>query len=509
MTLAKFIDSFVSCSTKIESCSNIVKEVQIHHHSKSCKKFGSECRFGFPKLPSEKTIIAQPFELVDEGEDIDDNHDTEKKKEEIVSKYKNIVKTVKAALLELDPDTKMTIPEFLSELEIGEEDYYRAISVSVNGVSIVLKRDLDEIFVNPYNPEWINAWNGNMDFQCCLDYFQIISYITDYYMKSEGQLIDILMEAAKEVKKKNLSEQMKTLTHAFLQHRQVSLSEAVYSLIPNLHLKDSNIKSQYIATGFPNQRSKFLEHVVDAKQNDVSLISIKGREGKYKVRKSIHEKYAKRPAILEELCLAQFQMMYESKSIKTCKAVEWKDNCHGTSNTEMITWKGKQGYLPQKIKLLEDFGIMHIRKDPCVIRIHKINKSNNIHEFIYSELLLFHPWMTEEELHESDFNRCLEMYETPSNDESLTRIEVVKSLLLPHLNSVQEGRAKVDATAIKRNLHIGDILDPQLEQENDDDMEEEMQLYEDYQILAGNLTNSYFHLDFKSRICRCSSLKHF
>ena len=41
---------------------DIVEQVQIHHHTKSCYKKGKGCRYGFPKLPSNRTIIAQPIQ---------------------------------------------------------------------------------------------------------------------------------------------------------------------------------------------------------------------------------------------------------------------------------------------------------------------------------------------------------------------------------------------------------------------------------------------------------------
>jgi hypothetical protein len=63
------------------------------------------------------------------------------------------------------------------------EDYENALMLSTSGYSIHIKRDVDEINVNFYNSEWIKAWNGNMDIQLCLDYYAIVSYITDYYSK--------------------------------------------------------------------------------------------------------------------------------------------------------------------------------------------------------------------------------------------------------------------------------------------------------------------------------------
>ena len=45
------------------------------------------------------------------------------------------------------------------------------------GYSVMQKRDLDEMYINSYNIEWLRVWNGNMDIQVVLDYFAMITYM--------------------------------------------------------------------------------------------------------------------------------------------------------------------------------------------------------------------------------------------------------------------------------------------------------------------------------------------
>ena len=86
--------------------------------------------------------------------------------------------------------------------------YEDALKYSTAGFSVVLERDLDEIYVNSYNPEWARAWNGNTDLQVCLDYFAVITYITEYYTKDDTGLISKLLEMLK----------IKLLAQVFLQY---------------------------------------------------------------------------------------------------------------------------------------------------------------------------------------------------------------------------------------------------------------------------------------------------
>ena len=83
---------------------------------------------------------------------------------------------------------------------VSEDDYelyLNALSLSKKGYSIILERDIDEIFVNPYNPDWILAWNGNMDLQICLDFYAVITYITEYFMKDDTGTLEYMVEAIK------------------------------------------------------------------------------------------------------------------------------------------------------------------------------------------------------------------------------------------------------------------------------------------------------------------------
>ena len=68
------------------------------------------------------------------------------------------------------------------------------------GSTVLLQRDLDETMVNNYNPEWLVAWNANLDIQPVTDYFAIITYVTDYWAKPDKGITPFLKEAAENLK---------------------------------------------------------------------------------------------------------------------------------------------------------------------------------------------------------------------------------------------------------------------------------------------------------------------
>ena len=65
--MIKLVESLVSVELPDDNDDllNIVGTVQRHNHTKSCLKNKGKCRYGFPKLPSEKTILAKPLEEPD------------------------------------------------------------------------------------------------------------------------------------------------------------------------------------------------------------------------------------------------------------------------------------------------------------------------------------------------------------------------------------------------------------------------------------------------------------
>ena len=130
-----------------------------------------------------------------------------------------------------------------------------------------------------------------MDLAVCLDFFAIITYITDYYTKTETKMMSTLQAAAKASEGKERKDQMKFLAQTFLTHRETGESEIFYRVMPHLHLSDSNVKCIFVATGFPWNRSRMAMKLKDSgaceeeeADDEVSIqpkkkFSIPGKEG--------------------------------------------------------------------------------------------------------------------------------------------------------------------------------------------------------------------------------------
>ena len=181
-----------------------------------------------------------------------------------MTKHMNVLRKVKKVLEDDDQvkkimenykkqDHKQKRSQRIKDLLIiaGVEyiDYIQALLTSRTGYSVVQQRDLDEININSYNVEWMRAWNGNMDIKVVLDYFAIITYVTDYYSKDDTGTMEVIKAALEQSDAKNVKDKMKIVSNAFLTHRQMGEAEAVYKLLPAMNLKRSNVACQWVSLG--------------------------------------------------------------------------------------------------------------------------------------------------------------------------------------------------------------------------------------------------------------------
>ena len=105
---------------------------------------------------------------------------------------------------------------------------------------------------------------------------------------------------------------------------------------------------------------------------------------------------------------------------------------------------------------------MRLRNQRLVIRYHKFKRLDETHEYCYSELELYFVFENDKVrqkcVEDPDF--CYELY-----FKNRPRIKFVKSKVMPYLNQVEEG---IDLADQIRDSEIGQDLDPENEQQNED-----------------------------------------
>ena len=440
-----------------ENFAEVVKMVQKHKHTKTCKKYGTDCRFGFPKLPSEKTIVASPLpdELDDESKDK-------------LEKCKTVLSDAKDLLLSLNDD-EFTFDEFISKLGVTKDEYHECLSITTRGKVLILKRDINERFINNYNEEMLRAWNANMDLQIALDPYAVITYMVSYAYKPESAMTQFLKNALTLNAEKTLKEQLNALKKAFLTNRQLGAAEATYKSIQGMKLKDSNIKCEFVPTGFAENRSVFYQKVYEnVVEEGAETIEIEGRPGLYKQSMSVIDRYSARPEHLLNMVLAQFAASYNPLS-KLPENIDMTDKQVSEEKSEQEVVGDKENTkLPKYIELSNKLGFMKLRTFPAVIRYHTPKKKEG-HEKYYTEMQLFSPWNNEDEdLKRHSIKECLQEYQNRK-----LQISNIKQLLYPDQNIIE----LLECDHLEENIpqHVYDTLDGQREQERDDDLEEVVQ----------------------------------
>ena len=144
----------------------------------------------------------------------------------------------------------------LSKAGVTLIEYEKALLISNVGYKVVQERDLTKIFINSFNVGWLRAWNGNMDMSPCFDYHAVITYISDYFSKDDTGLMELIKAVLQQNPSGSFKEQMKLVANTFLTHRQIGEAEAVYRLLPNMVLKNSNIACQWLSVGKRSDMSK-------------------------------------------------------------------------------------------------------------------------------------------------------------------------------------------------------------------------------------------------------------
>ena len=485
--VSQLVEKWVSVSLQNDDTdlNDLVQKVQVHKHRRSCLKqqniydqstskekkllLEESCRYGFPKPPSEKTIIA----------DLSPD-DIPEKELEI---YENVLKKVRNKLSNIKIDEEdMSLDEFLKSIDMeGQHDlYYKALKVSKRGKVTILMRTVRERMVNNYVQNFLRAWEANLDFQICLDNYAVVTYITDYLTKTDMRLTKMLKKALKENQSKDDFQIKNNLKKVFFTNRQQCVSESSYMLIPGLDLKGSNVKTKFVASGFPEERHGMIRRIFEEEEEDDDEnyaevgehkkavgFKIEGRKGTFvQSNMSIHDKYGLRPPVLYYMTLAEFSCKFDTCSWSTIRDQKVEFNVDRVSDMiGNLTAFDSNAELPKFIHLI-DGSYMKIREQSYILRIHSSKKKDSMQQ-VYGELLLFLPWINEVE--DLCRNKPTEMIQLFNNNRDL--IESIKKKIFPHSSTLEILTGILDSENFERPSHLYETLDGEGEQQNEDDIE--------------------------------------
>ncbi|GBN51490.1 hypothetical protein AVEN_267640-1 [Araneus ventricosus] len=343
-----FIDKLITCSGN-----NPFSKLQTHKHTFTCLKKSRRsdneyCRFNIPFFPMDRTRILLPLALDDE------QRDPEK------------FKMIRELLSELEQkEVKMkgaTFQEFLQHLNMSYDEYFLAIRSGINRPMVFLKRNVNDVLINGYNPKILSLMQSNMDIQFVLDEYAVVAYLVDYINKPGRGLSRVLrncIEAISE-KKLNLKECLTTIANQFLNSVEISAQEAAWSIL-ELPMSQMSEDTVFISTFRQEDRTRMVKSQENLKKLDPSSRDV------YEL--NVIDYYTARPKILEQECLASFAAWYEFQNI------------------------GKE----EDMKLLTGKKYVKRRTKPKIIQYRKFKKSHDENEYYREQIMLFTSWRNEKE----------------------------------------------------------------------------------------------------------------
>lgn len=116
---------------------NLVTQLQMQSHSKTCKKKNTACRFHFPKPPSPQTILAHSLAIEDNPAK--------------VNTISLILQLDYEAMLNWNLTEPLTLDALLIHTGVSAEDYLEVLAMSSKLHMVILERQPNEIFINNYN----------------------------------------------------------------------------------------------------------------------------------------------------------------------------------------------------------------------------------------------------------------------------------------------------------------------------------------------------------------------
>ena len=379
--ITTYIDSIISCNSNDQN--NKYIDLQIHKHSKTCiRKINNtkKCRFGAPWPPLNKTQILYP---------LDENHIH--KKEQYSKEYNNINKFIQ---IQYKKKEFIDFNQMLEQLNMSYEIYILALRSTIKKRRIFLKRSLRDIFTNNYMTHLIHVWKANHDIQYVLDPYSCVVYICDYLMKNNKGMSKLLENAAKEAKEGNmdLKQSVRHIGNKFLNCSEMSEQECAYSLL-ELPITQSSIKVEFINTSEITNRVFIAKPYCILKNMDPESEDIK--------QENNIDKYASRPPILKNMCLADYvsltDTIYSNKQIQSDDEMSIDETTSDEEIPKKITPKININNLHKLFPIkLKNNKILKLRKHRKVIRFvnyrYKIDPENYCRE----KLLLYIPWNNNE-----------------------------------------------------------------------------------------------------------------
>ena len=494
----KFVDKYITCNRPennelTEEKGNIDEiynknanlKYQEHIHKSNCKFYDKSdnvmCKYSFPKPIMNETIILEPLDESDQD----------------YNEFYNLYIDIRNELIQIaknckqDPEYCIGLDELLEDLDISREEYLLAISTSIKGPTVFLKRSCNELNLNQYNEMIYIRHRANMDIQYVFDPYAAAAYLTSYMLKSNAVMSILLKRAIEDIEAGNTSirKQLNRIASKFQNCSEVSAQECVYTLL-SMPVCHSSRETVFVNTFRSDQRDKLLlpKKILERMKNKTSTaIFQRGLIDHYKnrpdrpYRHKINEEDTDEAKQFENMCLAEFAAYWEYISIEKKKKLtvenytKRSDDEDDSDDDEFEDeFKKKDIELDRANEKEENFvalrdgpGYVRGPKEKArILRYKKYRPKTERTDFLRVRIMLFTHWRNEDEFDSKKQDEIKQLYE-------IKKQEIIRNSLLFESDDAERYEAALEE--IERNKE--DLI----EEEN---KEEVKQKEEGFDILA-------------------------
>jgi len=368
-----------------------------------------------------------------------------------------------------------SIPEILTELNIEEEQYYNALSISSdNSYQIHFKRSPNSCFTNNYFKEGLLAWEANIDIQPVLDYYKAVAYMCAYLSKSEDESSEAMKQAAKESYEtgKSAFEKMKAVSKAYRTHREMSIQEAVSIVLPEIWLRKTRPLVTFANSNLPEKRYRVCrseEEIANMPEDETDIFK-KNMLDRYTDRPNLTYKNGKY-RIIDSLCYAEFLSNYTLNS----KILNEEENDSQPEILNELLFL-ENSTLPKSVPLMTSKQSLKLRKTKCVLRCHVPNKLTRPEEYAHHLLFMFLPFRSENELKGTESGLYTEKLLEPGIIDIINRNKLINEpfgefVEDAFLHFSEQNANGLDPAGEQENEFVRDKLPP-LNIDNDEEEEE-------------------------------------
>ena len=375
--ICRYIDQHISCSSNVPEKDQEYILSQKHSHSKTCKRMTKNkatCRFGAPWPPMPQTVILEPLKDIDDDE-----------RSKLQKRYGEIIRS-----LDKLPKDVSTFEEWLRVIKLSYDEYKRHVQSSIDRRRIFLQRRPCETRINSYMKHLLSTWRANHDIQFVFDPYQCVSYICDYMTKSQKGMSELMQAATQEAREGNL-ELKKAVQH--IGNKLINASEASAQQcacdILQIPITNSSRAKEFINTSPIEERVslvkslKVLEQMKPHSKDIAHLSNI--------------DRYAMRPKVLENWCLAEYVAKTDIKYIRNANSTLQSDDDPTLDHEQEEAHEQDAAYeegdgFPFTLR---SGHMLRRRKHRKIIRFKQYSRKNDPEQYYRVQLLLYTAWRKE------------------------------------------------------------------------------------------------------------------